>query len=57
MENPEAFAAAVPIAAESGAPAATAAQESKAEEKAEEKEESDDDMVSQFDHVPYGVTE
>lgn len=52
MENPEAFAAAVPTPTESAAPAA-AAEESKAEEKAEEKEESDDDMVSQFDHAPY----
>ncbi|KAG9315049.1 60S acidic ribosomal protein P0 [Chiua virens] len=43
LENPEAFAAAMPVAAESAAPAA-AAEETKAEEKAEEKEESDDDM-------------
>ncbi|KAG8213249.1 60S acidic ribosomal protein P0 [Butyriboletus roseoflavus] len=42
LENPEAFAAAIPAAAESAAPAAAAAEE--AEEKAEEKEESDDDM-------------
>jgi len=41
LENPEAFAAANPVAAEA-APAA--AEESKAEEEAEEKEESDDDM-------------
>jgi large subunit ribosomal protein LP0 len=41
LENPEAFAAAIPVAAEA-APAA--AEESKAEEKEEEKEESDDDM-------------
>lgn len=45
MENPEAFAAAIPVAAEAAAPAAG---ESKAEEKEEEKEESDDDMVSQL---------
>lgn len=55
MENPEAFAAAVPVAAESATPAP--AEESKAEEKAEEKEESDDDMVSQFDHASYTATE
>ncbi|KAI9567355.1 60S acidic ribosomal protein P0 [Boletus coccyginus] len=41
LENPEAFAAAIPVAAESAAPAA---EESKAEEKEEEKDESDDDM-------------
>jgi len=41
LENPEAFAAAIPIAAESAGPAA---EETKAEEKEEEKEESDDDM-------------